>query len=81
MLKAYPIYLKKCLNRYSENYLEPAEENIYSRKAFNIYGDVGELRTENLKEFEEMLPVPQLSAENVERINKLTKWLEKKEQH
>lgn len=78
MLKAYPIYLKRCLNRYSENYLEPAEENIYSRKAFNIYGDVGELRTENLKEFEEMLPIPQLSAENVERINKLTKWLEKK---
>ena len=79
MLKAYPIYLKRCLNRYSENYTEPPWENIYSRKKFNSYGDVGEIRTENLCNFEELdLQVAKIDKENIDRINSLASWLEKK---
>lgn len=74
MIKAYPTYLKKCLERYSEDYEMPPWDTVYARKAFNEYGDVGE-RTESVFETNSEIKLPQISEENITRINELAKWL------
>lgn len=77
MIKAYPTYLKKCLERYSEEYEMPSWDTVYSRKAFNKYGDVGE-RKESVYETDVAIAVPRISEENIARINELAKWLEER---
>lgn len=77
MTKAYPTYLKKCLERYSEDYEMPPWDTVYARKAFNEYGDVGE-RNECVFETNSEIKLPQISEENIARINDLAKWLEER---
>lgn len=77
MIKAYPIYLKKCLERYSQDYEMPPWDTVYSRKAFNQYGDVGE-RTESVFKTNSAIEVPKISKENIDRINDLAKWVEER---
>lgn len=80
MIKAYPVYLKKCINLLTTDIPESTNiDSVYSRKAFNIYGDVSIERTKNKYDFSRELSVPSIDIETAERINKLAEWLNSKE--
>lgn len=76
MLKAYPIYLKKCLALWASGTGNQLDEGIYSRSSFNCYGDI-KLETPGLEYVfkPEDVTVPQISDNTCERLNELNKYL------
>lgn len=76
MLKAYPAYLKKCLDLYNSGYGNFDTGGMYDRSAFNEYGDISLEHNEEKYIFEEPVNPPQISDVTIERINELSAWLE-----
>lgn len=77
MLKAYPIYLKKCLKLWTAGTGNQTKENdVYSRSAFNEYGDI-EWEDHGLEyEFKAGdIIVPSISDNVCERLNELNQYL------
>lgn len=78
MMKAYPTYLKKCIKRITKNEINPEVGKLYSRGAFNAYGDVEYPRDENNYEFTEIVKPSHINDITVSRINELYEWLYKR---
>ncbi len=78
LIRAYPIYLKKCLELYisGEGNLRP--EGCYSRDAFNAYGDIAIERTKSEWTFEEPVTPPEIDQTAIRRINQLAEWLQER---
>lgn len=74
MIKEYPNYLRKCIGRYSSDYVD-GDEGVYSRNAFNIYGDIETVRNENAYEFSDETKAPEIGTDTISRINELSEWL------
>lgn len=77
MLKAYPTYLKKCLELWimgTGNEID--EDNVYNRNAFNEYGDI-EWEDSGLEYVfkAEDAYVPRISDNVCERLNELNQYL------
>lgn len=79
MVKAYPIYLKKCTDLYIyESGNNEEEDSVYARSAFNKYGDVSRERLKSKYVFSEtdVLVPPGISKDVVDRINRLNNYME-----
>lgn len=77
MIKAYPQYLRKCLDLYINENGNIEGEGAYFRDSFNEYGDVIYERTENLYEFTKVIPAS-VSDDTIKEINELAQWLNKR---
>lgn len=75
MIKAFPNYLKKCLNLYVSNTGNQDIGDEYSRSGFNEYGDVSILREKSTVDFNSLIEPPSINDITINRINKLNKWL------
>lgn len=79
MYKAYPVYLKRCINLYAEGTGNQLPGGCYSRDAFNKYGDIETIRTFSNYTFEPgIVKVPEFSDNGVKRINALDEYLKKR---
>lgn len=76
MITAYPAYLKKCISYWLANTGNLDSENVYSRSAFNKYGDI-EWEDEGLEyEFKEGdIEAPAIADNEAERLNYLNDYL------
>lgn len=76
MIKAYPVYLKKCIDKWLSNTGNLDGENVYSRSAFNKYGDI-DWEDEGLEyEFQEGdIQAPAISDSEAQRLNDLNDYL------
>lgn len=79
MLKAYPVYLKKCIHLWLEDSGNQIDKGVYSRKAFNEYGDI-EWRDRGQEYLfkEGDIFVPQISDNVCERLNELNGYLKER---
>lgn len=76
MVKAYPSYLKKCINLWTNSIGNFAEEGIYARQMYNEYGDNISDRPESLPELEfSEVQVPVIGDTYVNRINELNEYI------
>lgn len=76
MLKAFPVYLKKCLSLYIEDSGNIDPGIVYGRGAFNKYGDVCLQREGGNYTFEKRVEPPKINAITINRINELKKWMD-----
>lgn len=76
MVMAYPAYLKKCISYWLGNTGNVDSGNVYSRSAFNKYGDI-EWKDEGLEyEFKEGdVEAPAIADNEAERLNYLNDYL------
>lgn len=78
MVEFFPVYLKKSLNLYATGKGNIDNGGVYSRSAFNEYGDIT-LYRENIKNvFEDIVDIPTVNKITTRRLNKLQKYLDKK---
>ncbi len=75
MIKAFPSYLKKCLNLYASGTGNVDNGGIYSRSAFNEYGDLELIREGTEYEFLSNIDVSPINKTTINRINKLNEYL------
>ncbi len=75
MVRYFPVYLKGCLDTYSAGNGNKETGTIYSRSAFNEYGDIKETREENEVSFDDGVVVPNVNSTCANRINELDKYL------
>lgn len=75
MVRAFPVYLKKCLGYYSSGTGNQDPGGVYARSAFNKYGDIAVLREGSQYSFESEMGVPVITDISVERINELNEYL------
>ncbi|MBQ7066845.1 MAG: hypothetical protein IJN92_08470 [Lachnospiraceae bacterium] len=79
MVKAYPSYLKKCINLWTNGVGNFTEEGIYARHMYNEYGDNISDRPESLPELEfSQVQVPAIGDTYVKRINELNEYLQER---
>lgn len=76
MLEAYPVYIKKCILLWLNKSGNQSSGDVYSRDAFNLYGDI-EWEDQGLEyEFQEgTIGVPTVSDIVSNRLNELNKYL------
>ncbi|MDE7283191.1 MAG: hypothetical protein K2N85_06380, partial [Lachnospiraceae bacterium] len=75
MLSSFPVYLKKSLILYSSGKGNQDPGGIYSRSAFNEYGDVAVLREGCQYSFEGGVGVAGIGDITIRRINELNEYL------
>lgn len=76
MVKAYPSYLKKCIELWTNGIGNFKEEDIYARDMYNEYGDNISDRPESLPELEfSEVQVPVIGDTYVNRINELNEYI------
>lgn len=78
MMKAYPVYLKKCLGLFVSGRGNGSPEGCYSRHAFNEYGDIALERAASKYTFESPVIAPTINDTAIDRINALSEWLSQK---
>ncbi len=78
MVKVFPVYLKKSLGLFSRAEGNQDPGGVYSRNAFNEYGDIKILREEKHYVFENEVSAPQIGSISIERINRLNTYLTEK---
>lgn len=76
MIKSFPYYLKKCLNLYASGTGNTDNGGVYSRSAFNEYGDIGLIREGTEYDFSSKIKVSSINETTVNRINELSEYLE-----
>lgn len=77
MLQGFPEYAEKIVRRKISGEGQINTPSIYSRDAFNIYGDISTQRS-NIIEFKEnMLTVPVIDNKSIARMNSFGKYCEK----
>lgn len=78
MLRAYPRYFRESLVYFLKGSQDniPAEDTIYSRSAFNKYGDNLRRFTATYQFDENSLVVPKISEMRIDRLNTIHKELE-----
>ena len=76
MIKAYPTYLKKCINLWINGIGNLDADEIYSRNQYNEYGDNISNRPESLPELDfSEVAVPVIGDAYIERINALNQYI------
>ncbi len=75
MFTGFPTYLKKCLYLYATKTGNEDDGSIYSRHAFNEYGDIQRLRKGNEYTFINPITVSDIDDSTVERLNKLNQYI------
>lgn len=75
MAEKFPVYLKKCLDLYISGEGNADNGGVYSRSAFNKYGDVFLERYGSNYIFDSTVSIPGISEDDINRINKLNKYL------
>lgn len=76
MIKAYPVYLKKCIALWIEDRGNQMDKGVYSRKAFNGYGDIEWRDRGQEYAFKEGdIFIPQISDDACARLNELNRYL------
>ena len=75
MWKSFPVYLKKSLALYSSGTGNQDTGGVYSRNAFNEYGDICVPRDGSLYTFESPVLPPNIGDTTVNRINKLNEYI------
>ena len=78
MAEGFPVYLKKCLNLYALNTGNADVGGVYSRKAFNEYGDIEVYREGNINVQQNDVRVPEIDEITVNRLNELNAYLQKR---
>lgn len=79
MVKAYPTYLKKCIDMWSNGTGNVDTDPIYSRTKYNEYGDNFYPRPESTPDLDlSYVAVPTISEEYVNRINELNEYVSKR---
>lgn len=78
MIKAYPVYLKKCLELFVSGRGNELPGGCYSRDAFNEYGDIGLKRVSSEYTFESPVLPPEVNDTVINRLNELSEWLSEK---
>lgn len=79
MLKAMPSYMFRITTMWIKNTGNHSSGDVYSRDAFNKYGDIGFERSENKYKFtESSIVVPEINDICVKRLNKLDKYIKGK---
>ncbi|MDE7333513.1 MAG: hypothetical protein K2O16_15085 [Lachnospiraceae bacterium] len=79
MLKSYPVYLKKCIALWLTDSGNQMDEGVYSRAAFNEYGDIE--WADNGQEYvfkDGDIFVPQISDNVCDRLNELNIYLKER---
>lgn len=79
MIKSYPVYLKKCIALWLTDSGNKMDEGVYSRAAFNEYGDIE--WADNGQEYifkDGDIFVPQISDNVCERLNDLNIYLQER---
>lgn len=79
MIKSYPVYLKKCIALWLTDSGNKMDEGVYSRAAFNEYGDIE--WADNGQEYifkDGDIFVPQISDNVCERLNDLNIYLKER---
>lgn len=75
LIDSSPIYLKKCLNLYASGTGNRDSGDMYSRSAFNKYGDVTLQRDGRVYTEESTVECPKVDNSTVERINRLNEYI------
>lgn len=75
MFKAYPTYLKKCIDYWIDDAGNQTVASCYSRDAFNEYGDNVWERPMSIYTFENEVIAPEIADTTITRINELSDWL------
>lgn len=75
MFTGFPTYLKKCLYLYATKTGNEDNGSIYSRHAFNEYGDIQWPRKGSEYTFKDPISPPGIDDSTVERLNKLNKYI------
>ena len=78
MVKRYPTFLKKCINRFIEGTGDSEIGEIYSRSNFNEYGDIAYKNPEYRWNFTEPVVPSKVNDRTAERIDELAEWLEER---
>ena len=78
MVKRYPTFLKKCINRFVEGTGDSEIGEIYSRSNFNEYGDMAYKNPEYRWKFVEPVVPSKVNDRTAERIDELAVWLEER---
>ena len=78
MIKRYPTFLKKCIERFVEGTGALDKGQIYSRDNMNEYGDILYKNPEYRWDFDEPVIPPQINDVTIERINGLSGWLQER---
>lgn len=79
MIKAYPTYLKDCLELWSQGIGNRDSGDVYSRIQFNEYGDNIYDRPELVQDTDfSQVHIPEVGDETIERINELNVQLGEK---
>ena len=80
MIKAYPTYLKDCLDLWSQGIGNMDSGTEYSRLQFNEYGDNIYDRPALVISDEELAEahIPEIGDETIDRLNKLNQTLQEK---
>lgn len=77
MARAYPTYLRRILDLYSAGTGNKDGGGVYSRSAFNEYGDISLDRLGHSWKFEQV-DVPEIGDVTITRLNELNQWLEER---
>lgn len=78
MVAGFPEYAEKVVRRKISGLGSVEEKGIYSRAAFNDYGDVSASRTQNIIKFKPGdLYIPSIDDKSIDRINNFGKYCEK----
>lgn len=75
MTENFPVYLKKCLDLYISGKGNEDNGSVYSRSAFNKYGDISIDRYGSEYTFDSVVSIPDISKGDINRINELNKYL------
>lgn len=79
MVKAYPAYLKHCINYWENENGNQLNDTVYSRSAFNEYGDIAIERDELMYEFGTGDTFcPGIDNDTADRINELNSYLQER---
>ena len=75
MVKTFPTYLKKSLQLYSSNAGNQHTVGVYSRDAFNKYGDIALTRVGSDIKFDYTVYQSDINDVTIDRINRLNRYL------
>lgn len=79
MIKAYPAYLKYCIDYWENENSSQGRDGIYARSSVNKYGDIAVERHELTYKFESTNRYcPKIDDATAKRINELNRYLEER---